>query len=100
MPTYDYKCINCDYRDEISHKISEEPRKICPKCHQEGLRRGFGGGNGLHFKGSGFYITDYPKKQNSSADNSSSASSDAAPQPPSASKCCPCGKEASSCSTY
>jgi putative FmdB family regulatory protein len=77
MPHYDYRCINCHYQEEIFQKMNEEVLKKCPSCHQESFQRQFSGGTGLHFKGSGFYITDYPSSSTS---------------------CCPCGKN-SSCSS-
>ena len=40
-----------------------EPLKKCPACKKVGLRRLVGGGAGLIFKGTGFYITDYKNKQ-------------------------------------
>src|SRR2546426_1556234 len=39
--------------------MSEEPLKKCPKCGKKKLRRVFGGGAAIIFKGSGFYQTDY-----------------------------------------
>ncbi len=59
MPTYEYRCTACGEHAEIFHKISDAPKTKCPKCGAEALARGPGGGAGLHFKGSGFYITDY-----------------------------------------
>lgn len=80
MPTYDYNCIKCDEKLEILQKITDEPLTTCPKCGAENsLKRGFGGGIGLNFTGSGYYITDYvnqPKQE-----------------------CCPCGKNKTSCSS-
>ncbi|MFN0065927.1 MAG: FmdB family zinc ribbon protein [Chlamydiales bacterium] len=62
MPTYDYTCSACGYQMEASQKITEKPLLTCPRCDKEALRRGVGGGSALfRFKGSGFYITDYPK---------------------------------------
>lgn len=42
MPTYPYKCNNCDYKFEVSQSIKEykELRK-CPQCHQLTLKRLF-----------------------------------------------------------
>jgi len=68
MPTYDYICDECGYEFEEFHSISAEPVKICPKCGHLSIKRKISGGTGLIFKGSGFYITDYAKK-NSSAGN-------------------------------
>lgn len=59
MPTYEYHCADCGHSLEAFQKITAEPLKDCPACHSQALRRGPGGGIGLAFKGSGFYITDY-----------------------------------------
>jgi len=58
MPTYDYRCENCNYQFETFQKMSEEPLKICPQCNGI-VRRLISPGNGFIFKGSGFYTTDY-----------------------------------------
>jgi len=59
MPTYDYECTKCGNEFEQFQSIKDEPLKKCPKCRKSGVRRKIGGGAGLLFKGSGFYITDY-----------------------------------------
>jgi putative FmdB family regulatory protein len=59
MPTYDYRCDACDHQFEELQSFSEEPLKKCPKCGKKKLRRLFGTGAGVIFKGSGFYETDY-----------------------------------------
>lgn len=59
MPTYTYICEQCHQELDVWQKISEEPLQVCPRCEQPALRRKIGGGAGLIFKGSGFYITDY-----------------------------------------
>jgi putative FmdB family regulatory protein len=59
MPTYDYACDACKHEFEIFESITVEPQKKCPKCKKNKLRRLFGAGAGLVFKGSGFYQTDY-----------------------------------------
>ena len=59
MPTYDYSCDACDHSFEIFESIAAEPQTKCPKCKKKKLRRLFGAGAGLVFKGSGFYQTDY-----------------------------------------
>ncbi len=58
MPTYDYVCSKCDNTFELYQPISEKPKRTCPKCKGK-LKRLIGGGGGLIFKGSGFYLTDY-----------------------------------------
>ena len=59
MPTYDYACDACKHGFEAFEPITAEPQKKCPKCKKKKLRRLFGAGAGLVFKGSGFYQTDY-----------------------------------------
>lgn len=62
MPTYDYRCTVCDHRYELVQKMSDPPRKRCPKCGRKAERL-IGAGAGLLFKGSGFYITDYRSRE-------------------------------------
>lgn len=64
MPTYDYLCEECGHRFDAFQRITEDPLTSCPKCEGH-VKRLISGGNGLIFKGSGFYITDY-KNGNSS----------------------------------
>src|SRR5271156_3879038 len=59
MPTYDYVCDACDHSFDELQSITEEPLKRCPKCGKKKLRRLFGTGAAVLFKGSGFYETDY-----------------------------------------
>ena len=60
MPTYDYKCTQCGHDFEMFQSMSESHIKKCPVCGGN-VRRLVGGGSGLIFKGSGFYVTDYVK---------------------------------------
>lgn len=62
MPTYEYECSKCGYHFEKFQSMRDEPLRKCPKCKKQALKRLVGGGAGLIFKGSGFYITDYKKK--------------------------------------
>src|SRR3954469_17547838 len=79
MPTYDYSCDACGNEFEVFESITAEPQKKCPKCKKNKLRRLFGAGGGLIFKGSGFYQTDYRPdsyKKAAEADKPKSESSD------------------------
>jgi len=58
MPTYDYICKECAHNFEAFQKMTDDPLSVCPECGGE-VERKIGGGAGLLFKGSGFYITDY-----------------------------------------
>ncbi|MCC5025321.1 MAG: zinc ribbon domain-containing protein [Candidatus Synoicihabitans palmerolidicus] len=62
MPTYDYHCTKCNHEFEAFHSMKDAPIKTCPKCKKRSVKRHVGGGAGLIFKGSGFYITDYKNK--------------------------------------
>jgi putative FmdB family regulatory protein len=59
MPTYDYQCDACDHKFEEFQSFSEPVLTKCPACGKKKLRRLFGTGAGIIFKGSGFYETDY-----------------------------------------
>jgi putative FmdB family regulatory protein len=59
MPTYDYECDACSHSFELFQSISEPVQKKCPECGKLKLRRLFGTGAAVVFKGSGFYQTDY-----------------------------------------
>ncbi len=61
MPTYEYRCLQCKKKFERLQRITEEAIKKCPSCGGKAERQ-IGGGVGLIFKGSGFYITDYKNK--------------------------------------
>ena len=59
MPTYDYQCDACDHEFELFQSINEAKKRKCPECGKLKLRRLFGTGGAIVFKGSGFYQTDY-----------------------------------------
>ena len=59
MPTYEYKCKNCDYYFEIFQGMNDLPLKTCSSCNTDSLKRLIGRGAGIIFKGNGFYQTDY-----------------------------------------
>jgi putative FmdB family regulatory protein len=59
MPTYEYHCDACELNFDEFQSINDPPLKKCPKCGKVKLRRVFGAGAAIIFKGSGFYQTDY-----------------------------------------
>lgn len=64
MPTYDYICSNCSYKFEEYQRINDPLLEVCPNCAGK-IQRKIGGGGGLLFKGTGFYITDYKNNKES-----------------------------------
>ena len=78
MPTYDYECDSCGHTFELFQQISESPKRKCPECAKHKLRRLFGTGAAVVFKGSGFYQTDYRSESyKKAADAEKKASKDA-----------------------
>ncbi len=69
MPTYEYKCNECEHVFEELQSINAEPVATCPECGGT-VQRLIGGGAGLIFKGSGFYLTDYKNNKNGSSASS------------------------------
>ena len=66
MPTYEYICEKCGKGFEVFQSMKDPHLEVCPKdkCPNAkwgkgSVKRAIGGGAGLIFKGSGFYITDY-----------------------------------------
>ena len=75
MPTYEYECTKCGHEMEAFQSMKDAPLKKCPSCGRPALRRKVGGGAGLIFKGTGFYITDYKKSSGSKESGESKSSS-------------------------
>jgi putative FmdB family regulatory protein len=57
MPTYGYRCSQCAHELEVFQSMSAEPLRVCSECG--GPLRKLLYPVGVHFKGSGFYSTDY-----------------------------------------
>ena len=60
MPLYEYECDACGHRFEKIQKFSDPLEDTCPKCGSP--VRKLMSSPAIQFKGSGFYITDYAKK--------------------------------------
>ena len=73
MPTYEYRCTQCEHRFDIFQRIDEEPLHTCERCGGE-LRKVFHPA-GIVFKGSGFYATDSRRASKSSSSESSGSGS-------------------------
>ncbi len=62
MPTYDYVCRDCGYEFEAFQSMKDDALTECPSC-EGSIKRKVGGGAGIIFKGSGFYINDSKKAE-------------------------------------
>jgi putative FmdB family regulatory protein len=60
MPLYEYLCGSCGVRFERIRKFSDPPLVECPSCGAGPVEKLISS-PAIQFKGSGFYITDYPK---------------------------------------
>ncbi|WP_314034962.1 FmdB family zinc ribbon protein [Dietzia sp. CH92] len=73
MPTYSYRCRDCDVAFDIQQSFDEDSLTVCPQC-EGGLRKLFNT-VGVVFKGSGFYRTDSRGEGGSSGSGSSGSGS-------------------------
>ena len=76
MPLYEYQCDACGREFELIRKFSDPPLEKCPHCG--GTVRKLFSSPAIQFKGSGFYITDYAKKDQTPASQSGETKSDTA----------------------
>jgi putative FmdB family regulatory protein len=87
MPIYEYECSICSCHFDKRQNFSDEPVAVCPKCN--GKSRRVLVPAPVIFKGSGFYVTDYPSsgaKGSSSATSSKTPDSSQKPSPKPATK--------------
>ncbi len=75
MPIYEYQCEACSHKMEKLQKISDEPLKECPECHEPKLNK-LVSAAGFRLKGGGWYETDFKtgKKKNVSGSDGSGSS--------------------------
>lgn len=81
MPTYAYRCADCEHAFDIYQSFSDSALTECPECGGK-LRKVFGS-LGVTFNGSGFYRTDSRSGGSESAGGSGSASSSSSSSTPS-----------------
>lgn len=60
MPTYEYRCSAGHLFEKTFPRITSKRHATCPVCGKRAERL-ISGGAGVHFKGSGFYATDYKR---------------------------------------
>jgi putative FmdB family regulatory protein len=73
MPIYEYRCTN-GHQFEVFQSMSDDPVTACEVCG-EPVERVFRP-VAVHFKGSGFYTTDYARKSKAGASSDGKDSSD------------------------
>ena len=74
MPLYEFECESCHRRFERIQKFSDASPETCPHCGKGPIRK-LMSTPAIQFKGSGFYITDYGKREQSSPSDSKDSNS-------------------------
>jgi putative FmdB family regulatory protein len=72
MPIYEYRCSN-GHEFEVFQSMADDPVTTCEVCGAA-VQRVFSP-VAVHYKGSGFYTTDYAKKGSSKSSSSSEGGS-------------------------
>ncbi len=79
MPIYEYECGACGNRREFIQKFSDAPKRKCPACGKQRLKRLMSAA-AFHLKGSGWYVTDFrdkdTKKDDGKGDKASTTAKD------------------------
>jgi putative FmdB family regulatory protein len=57
---HEYRCLDCGQRTEVLQKFADKPLRICEKC--AGRLERLVSAPAIHFKGTGWYVTDYARK--------------------------------------
>jgi len=77
MPVYEYRCDACGKELEVMQRITESPLEECPSC--DGRLHRLISNTAFILKGTGWYATDYARKNTaSSGGKESSSKSDSA----------------------
>jgi putative FmdB family regulatory protein len=71
LPTYEYRCVSCEHQFERFQRMSDDPVKECEVCGASVKRLLFP--VAIHFKGNGFYSTDYARRNALGAAGTSTA---------------------------
>ena len=75
MPLYEYQCDACGHRFEAIQKLADAPIAACPSCG--GVVKKLQYAPAFHFKGTGWYVTDYGRKDQPAAEKADGTSKEA-----------------------
>jgi putative FmdB family regulatory protein len=76
MPLYEYECETGGHRFEVIQKFSDPPVQKCPTCG--GPVHKLISAPGFQFKGTGWYVTDYARKDHGGGSSKSEAAATSA----------------------
>jgi putative FmdB family regulatory protein len=60
VPLHEYQCKKCGHRFERIRKFSDRTLRTCPECG--GVLEQLLHASAVQFKGTGWHVTDYPRK--------------------------------------
>ena len=66
MPLYEYRCTDCEATLEAIQAFAAPPLEECPECGRSSLKKLLSA-PAFQFKGSGWYVNDYARKDKSPA---------------------------------
>jgi putative FmdB family regulatory protein len=75
MPIYEYRCNACGHEFEEWQKMSDAPVRTCPKCKARKVEKMISQSS-FQLKGSGWYATDYGRKNAGEAGKKKGAAKD------------------------
>ena len=81
MPLYEYECESCGHRFELIQRFADPPAEHCAACGKGPIHKLLSA-PAIHFKGTGWYVTDYANKKSDGSPKTDSG----APKPESSSK--------------
>jgi len=74
VPIYEYRCPD-GHVFELFHRMDDPPPEVCPVCGKAPVEKVLYP-VAVHFKGSGFYSTDYGRSRKTAKEGDSSSSGD------------------------
>jgi putative FmdB family regulatory protein len=81
MPLYEYECESCGHRFELIQRFADPPAERCASCGKGPIHKLLSA-PAFHFKGTGWYVTDYANKKSDGSPKTDSG----APKPDSSSQ--------------
>lgn len=79
MPIYEYECQSCGKHFEHIQKITDDPLTTCTFCN--GKVRKLVSNCSFQLKGTGWYVTDYARKSDSSEGKKTGKKKDSTEKP-------------------
>ena len=98
MPTYEYLCNACHGEFETEMRMSDPPQAVCPSCGSSETKRLISHSSFV-LKGTGWYVTDYARKNGGSSSGSDPKPSSSPATTPAETKTSDDSKPASGAST-